>query len=49
MTVAAIVMMIIAMIILWGGFAAATRFLIAHPGPFGDEEGYTGPVAPKDT
>lgn len=50
MTFAAVAMMIVAMLIIWGGFVLAARFLVRHPMKYGgDEEGYVGPVAPKDT
>lgn len=37
MSAVAIVMMIVAMLIIWGGLAVATRFLVTHQSAYGDE------------
>ena len=44
----AVILMILAIILVWGGLAVATRFLITHPLP-PDEDDDAGPAAPDAT
>lgn len=45
MTPLAIVMMLVAVAIIWGGLAASIVFLRRHPAPHGGEEDDLGEVA----
>ncbi|MFC4555156.1 methionine/alanine import family NSS transporter small subunit [Georgenia faecalis] len=42
MSLAAILLMVFAVVVLWGGLVVATRFLVTHPLPPEDDD----PVAP---